>query len=224
MQLFDPVQFYQLHKGETALLVGNGPNLHKTPPEWFDYPSFGLNTIHKYKGWRPTYYCACDYSLFESYGAEVVEAFPDIPKFIPSPNLDCWTGPNFYRFYHRPGNIIVGGKLANQPHAFTVGLGYQNVMHVAMQVAWYMGFTTLLMIGVEQKPRYGALMEHFWGTDENTPASQTDEHWNVGYREIVSCMTKVRVLNISEDTYVPADVLPRGDWREWRNVYESANA
>jgi hypothetical protein len=34
----------------------------------------------------------------------------------------------------------------------------------------------------------------------------------------------VRVLNISEDTYVPADVLPRGDYRDWRNVYETQNA
>ena len=48
-------EFYNLHKGETCLIVGVGKNLELTPPEWFDYPSFGVNTIYKRPGaWRPS--------------------------------------------------------------------------------------------------------------------------------------------------------------------------
>ena len=104
------MDFYNKHKGETALLVGNGPNLYKTPPEWFNYPSFGLNTIHKYPSWRPTYYVAVDYCIYDEFGLEINSAFPDLPKFVPSPVADKWTGENFYRFPKRTGQIRVPDK------------------------------------------------------------------------------------------------------------------
>jgi len=217
MRLMDLSSFYNIHKGKTALLVGNGPNLYKTPPEWFDYISFGMNTIYKYPGWRPTYYVGCDFSLFENHGAEVNAAFPDILKFVPTPTLDAMKGENYVRFNRRPG-LFVGGHLANERDALYFGLCYTNVMTCAMQLAWHMGFTTLLLIGVEQKPAPGMLADHFWGKDPNFTPSQDDYHWNKEYAQLVHAMTGVKVLNISEGTYVPESVLPRDDWQKWRNV------
>lgn len=225
-----PIQlqsFYNRHAGQTALLVGNAPNLHKTPPQWFNYPSFGLNTIYKYTqqtGWKPDYWVGVDDCLFLDHGDGIRETYPDIPKFLPSPDRDWWQARNVYRFYHRTGNIVMGGKLANQKDALSIGLGYWNVMHVAMQLAWHMGFKTLLMIGVEQKPdAQKGLTPHFWGDDPNMPIEQTDEFWNKGYSELVHSMTDVRVLNISQDTYVPEEILPRGDWKEWCNNVRENN-
>jgi len=88
----DIAQFRNIHAGETCLLVGNGLNLHLTPPRWFDYPSFGMNTIHKYESWKPDYYAAVDVRMMQEYGSVVAEKFADIPKFVPSPNLDKWQG------------------------------------------------------------------------------------------------------------------------------------
>jgi hypothetical protein len=89
-------------------------------------------------------------------------------------------------------------------------------MHVAMQLAYYMGFTTLLMIGVQHKPN--KIHAHFWGDDRTAenPHYVIDQ-WFPGYAELVKGMGEhgVKVLNISEDTYVPASVLPRGDWRDY---------
>src|SRR5258706_6635029 len=84
--------FYNLHAGETILLVGNGANLHLTPPAWFDYPSIGMNTIHKYNGWKPTYYTTVDNRVWREFGNEIEQVFSEIPKFIPTPTLDCWQG------------------------------------------------------------------------------------------------------------------------------------
>jgi hypothetical protein len=209
-------QFHNRHKGETALLVGNGPNLQKTPPEWFDYPSFGLNTIFYYEGWKPIYYVAVDACIQEDYGELVNAAFHDIPKFVPA-DLSTWTGDNFYHFEHRKGITVMGGKPVTAPDALEVGIGFTNSMTAAMQIALHMGFTTLLMIGVEQKPGYGELVHHFWGADSQTPPSQTDEHWNIGYVDVRNSAPHTRILNISEGTYVPESVLPRDDWRNWKN-------
>jgi hypothetical protein len=208
-------RFYKIHEGETCLLVGNGENLHLTPPSWFDYPAFGMNTIHKYEGWIPNYYCAVDQRVMREFGNEIAEKYKDIPKFVPRPNLDKWQGENFYRFLHRPGELMVGGKNAGQKTSLTTdGISYRNVMHVAIQVAWYMGFKTMLMIGVHHKPFKAQV--HFWGTDHGMPATQDTESWFEGYKTF-SRQGEFKLLNISEDTYCPEDVLERDDWRKYES-------
>jgi hypothetical protein len=220
MQLKD---FHDLHKGKTCLLVGVGPNLKLTPPEWFNYPSFSVNTIFHYKGWKPTYYVGVDARLFRDNRKEILDNFSDIPKFIPRPDQDDFEGPNIYRFYHREGDVIIGGRLPNDRDALTnFGITYYRVMDAVMQIAWHMGFTTMLIIGMQHKTPTPneplADVMHFWGPDMIAIQHPLD-HWYNGYKTVIRSMGEgVRVLNISEDTYVPEDVIPRGDWKDWKNV------
>ena len=147
-----------------------------------------------------------------------------VPKFIPWPNLDHWQGDNFYRFYHSPEPFppIDAGRLRN-PDMPDIGLTYGNIMHIALQLAAWMGFETILMIGVEHKP--SEAREHFWGFDAGMSEFAPVADWLKGYKEIAAKLAGmgIRVLNISQDTYVPEDVLPRGDWKDWRN-HEIKNA
>lgn len=211
----DIAKFYNLHKGETCLIVGVGGNLHLTPPEKFDYPSFGVNTIYKYEGWKPAYFVGVDDRLYREDGKAISEKYRDIPKFIPYPDRDAWQGENFYRFYHRPGDLIVGGQSPNRPNGLiSPGLGYRKIMDAVLQIAWHMGFTTMLMIGVQHKP--DDQRKHFWGDDVKSVIEPTFDYWFNGYAEIIRAMgSGVRVLNISADTYVPEDVIPRDDWRKY---------
>lgn len=213
MQLAD---FHNLHQGETALIVGVGPNLNLTPPEWFNYPSLSCNSIVKYEGWQPTYYVGVDERLRVENGAEICRKFAGIPKFFPTPDWDALQGENIYRFKHRTGELAIGGQSANQKDALThKGIGYYRVMDAVIQIAWHMGFTTMLMIGVQHKP--GSDLDHFWGYDAGA-ISQPIEHWYAGYRHWARAMGGVRLLNISADTYVPEDILPRDDWQKWKNT------
>lgn len=221
--------YWQYHKGQTCLLVGVGPNLLLTPPEWFDYPSFSVNTIFRYKNWKPTYYVGVDDRLFRENKEEIIEYLPDVPKFIPRPDRDDVQGPNFLRFYHRPGDIIVGGQLPNQKKALTdFGITYYRVMDCVLQIAWHMGFTTMLIIGMQHKPPNEnepyADLQHFWGPDMKAIQHPLD-HWMNGYSTVIRSMrAEARVLNISADTYVPDTVIERDDWKKWRNVYENTYA
>lgn len=212
-------RFHNIHAGQTALLVGNGPNLGLTPPEWFNYPAFGTNSICMYEGWKPTYYAAVDVRAMNEFGGMVAEKYSDIPKFIPSPNLDKWTGENFYRFnYCLPGPLWrkERGRIWN-PDRLEENLIFANVMHVAMQMAFYMGFTTLLIIGMQHKPGYAPY--HFWGHDPYMGITTHLQNWIDGYEQLTRDMAAlgVKVINISEDTYVSDKIIPRGNWREWRN-------
>lgn len=218
--------FWNFHRGQTCLLVGVGPNLPLTPPEWFDYPSIGVNTIFRYAGWKPTYYVGVDDRLFRENKEEIIEYLPDVPKFIPRPDRDDVQGPNFQRFYHRPGDIIVGGRLPNAKDALTdTGITYYRVMDCVLQIAWHMGFTTMLIIGMQHKKPTPeeplADVMHFWGPDTKAIQHPLD-HWMNGYSKVIRSMGKsARVLNISDDTYVPEDIIQRDDWRNWRNVHEN---
>lgn len=207
--------FYNLHRGETCLIVGVGGNLKLTPPESFDYPSFGVNTIYKYKGWKPTYFVGVDDRLYREDGKAISEKYKDIPKFIPYPDRDAWQGENFYRFYHRAGDLIIGGQSPNRPNGLTnPGLGYRKIMDAVLQIAWYMGFTTMLMIGIQHKMT--DQQSHFWGADVKSIPEKDLHYWFDGYAEITRAMgQRVRVLNISEDTYVPEEIIQRDDWRKY---------
>ena len=89
-----------------------------------------------------------------------------------------------------------------------------------MQIAWHMGFTTMLMIGVQHKPydEQDADRQHFWGLDAKAVPNQPFTFWFEGYQHFVKTMNGVKVLNISEDTYVPESVLPRGVFTDWINT------
>lgn len=205
--------FHDIHAGGTILLVGNGLNLAQTPPAWFDYPSIGMNTIHKYEGWMPTYYTAVDSRVMREFGDEISEKYRDIPKFIPRPNLDKWQGENFYRFYHRPGPLYPASGLAMSANFLDKpGITYGNVMHIAMQLALFMGAATILIIGMEHKPFKA--QEHFWGCDHGMTATPPIEDWWAGYKEIVQ-NSKARILNLSVGTFVPEAIVPRDDWKKY---------
>jgi len=206
----DYLAFRNIHKGETALLVGNGTNLSLTPPFLFNYPAFGMNTIHKYEGWKPKYYTGVDNRLMREFGKDIAEKYKDIYKFVPS-GLKDWQGENFVIFNHLAKDLQDGWK----PETLQDGITYHNVMHVAMQLAYWMGFTTLLMIGVHHKPDSG--QSHFWGMDTGMPNQVPLSDWVNGYKTLVTGMKErgVTVLNISERTYLAEDVIPRGKWKDW---------
>jgi hypothetical protein len=74
----------------------------------------------------------------------------------------------------------------------------------------------MLMIGVQHKPNEGRHDDtaHFWGADTKAVQDQPNTWWFDGYLYF-SNVRGFRVLNISEDTYVPESVIPRDDWRRW---------
>ena len=208
--------FHNKHSGETCIIVSCGPNLELTPPELFDYPSFSINSIFKRKGeWKPTYFVGVDDRLWKENAGEILTKYADIPKFIPSPDQDDIQGDNLQRFYHRDGDIYIGGQLPNHPDALTKrGIAYRRVLGAVFQIAYYMGFERILLIGVQHKP--GTEREHFWGHDGGEIVEQPLVHWFDEYQHWAH-VGLAEVLNISADTYVPDNVIARDSYKNWIN-------
>lgn len=208
------MDFKDKHKGETMLFVGLGENLKATPPEWFDFPSISVNSIHKYEGWIPDYYTCVDRRNWQEFGERIATKFRDIPKFIPE-KMAKWKGENFHLFRGALAKDWLPSDRKMWQDQITNEITYQNITHVALKLLYHMGAKRILMIGLHHKPTESHV--HFWGDD--TPGISEDHVrlWMQGYKQIVEGLKGkgITVLNLSPDTYVPADIIPRDDWRNW---------
>jgi len=209
----DLAGFYNIHDGETCLIVGNGPSQSDLPLEFLHkYPSFASNTVFRREGFMPTYYATVDKRVWREFREEVDNKFSDIPKFFPTPDLDRWEGKNIYRWYHRPGALWPWNGKVIWPRDILSkkGLVYACVTHVLFQLAFFMGFTTMLLVGADHdKPA-----QHFWGEDTQAPGKPHLDAWARGYKELAEGFApRVKVLNISTKTKL--NVLERDDWSNW---------
>jgi hypothetical protein len=134
--------FKDIHKGETALIVGNGPSLSRSPLFRLSdrYKTFGANKIYEFP-FVPNYW-ACGDSLMLHDCIPWVIAHPDVlgEKFVPRDvplrgsnlmTLEIKTG-----FSRDAATVIYMGG---------------TISYINMQLAYYMGFTRLLLVGMDHK-------------------------------------------------------------------------
>lgn len=211
--------FAGVHAGETCLIVCNGPSLNELPLDFLEmYPSFGCNTICEWEDFSPTYYVAVDDRVRREFGDCVMRRFRHIPKFIPTPNLDRWKGTMFYRWFHRPGPLWPYAATSLWPSEILSkdGITWSCCPHVMMQLAFFMGFETILIVGMDHSDDYRM---HAWGEDEGIIRRPNPralwEKWERGHMELCKGFAArgVRMINVTPWTEEKA--LPKGDWRDY---------
>lgn len=211
--------FHNLHQGETCLVICNGLSLNELPLDFLKmYPSFGCNTICEWEAFEPWYYVAVDHRVMREFGDLVLERFSGIPKFIPTPNLDKWEGPLFYRWFHRPGALWPYAEQELWPSDMLSerGITWSCCPHVMMQLAYFMGFATILIVGMDHSENY---KEHAWGVDDGMPERSNPENlyerWEEGHMELYRGFIHqgVEMINITPGTHEKS--LPKDDWRKW---------
>ena len=204
---------------KTCIIVGNGPSLNDIPLELLNkYPTFGTNRIYLLEGFTPTYYVSVnplviEQSIDEINALQAEEKYIRanlahlIPGSYPLHNAQAWT------FSRDPLTYIFEG--------FTV-------TYVCMQLAFWMGFETVLLVGVdhyfkvkgnpnEQQKMKGDdpnhfTPEYFKGADWNLPdLANSERSYNIAKR--VYEKAGRRIINLTTKTAL--DIFPKGDYREW---------
>lgn len=217
LELEKTAQFHNVHEGQTCILVGNGPSLADIPDSLLTkYVSFGSNLCYKREGFIPNYYSTVDNRVRLEFEDEIMHYYAGIPKFLPSPNLDKWQGANIYRFRHRPGPLWphpLAGPLWPRDLLSDKGITYVTVTNVLMQLAFYMGFNTILCVGLDNTPRRG---HHFYEGHEWYGAPNMDS-WDRSYGTLLHgfrmARPDTRIINLS--TYTTVKSLEQDDWRNW---------
>ena len=137
-------QYKNLHYGETCVIIGNGPSLKSTSLEGLsDLKVFGLNKIYLYEPTLPIDYLVCVNKLVMSQGIKP-EKFQVRPKLF----LTC---RSLWSYFYRDRIIIndfdcAGGWYEECKNSFSQG---GTVTYVALQLAHYMGFRKVILVGVD---------------------------------------------------------------------------
>ena len=138
--------FHNIHKGEDCFIIGNGPSLNRIEIEKLnEFYNFGMNKIYllfDYKNLDIDYYVSVNKLVIEQSIKQIREF--EIPVFLNHGNS---------RNIESKKNIIkleTGGLNGVFQHDLTsfIPEGY-TVTYVAMQIAYYMGFKNVYLVGMD---------------------------------------------------------------------------
>lgn len=125
--------------------MGNGPSLNETDTTLFaDIPTFGLNRIYLMYdrlGFKPTYHVVVNELVVEQCAPELAR--------VGSPLFSTW--PNRRSLAAHPDAMFlqnVTGPLFSRDPRRGVWEG-ATVTYVAMQLAYFMGFSQVILVGVD---------------------------------------------------------------------------
>ncbi|MBN2557070.1 MAG: methyltransferase domain-containing protein [Anaerolineales bacterium] len=138
-------RFENIHRGERAVIIGNGPSLNRMDLSFLKNEfTFGMNRIYlgfEKWGFTPSYYVSVNPLVIEQ-SMESIRGI-DTPRFLSTRAFD---------FMKEPDEAILLTSLdapyfSRDPRE---GLweGY-TVTYVALQLAYYMGFERIFLIGVD---------------------------------------------------------------------------
>ena len=179
------LRFKNIHHGEDCFIIGNGPSLNKMDLSLLkDHHTFGLNKIYLMfdrVDLNLSYHVAVNPLVIEQSTAEF-EAL-NCPSFLSYGPAHKVVRPLDHL------NFIATNSICPMPFSFCGDLtmplheGY-TVTYVAMQIAFYMGFRNVYLVGVDHNfnasgaPNSEQMMQ---GEDQNhfDPRYFADKRWHL---------------------------------------------
>jgi hypothetical protein len=163
-----------VHKGQRAFIIGNGPSLKQTDlSKLKGEVTFGLNRIYLMfpeLGFSSTYFVSVNDLVIEQCTKDICAL--SMPKFL------SWRSHRFFPSGPLPANFLY--TTYDNP-AFARDIRRRvwegaTVTYVALQLAYHMGFEQVILIGVDHN-------SHVPGKANTTIVSQGDDpnHFDPGY-------------------------------------------
>lgn len=132
------------HFGEIGMVIGNGPSLKDVPLDFLrKYSSFGTNRIYLLDGFTPTYYVAVNPLVIEQ-SIEKIFYLDSSALFLRE-----FSGPFMSNEGIYPLHSFSVPMFSTMPQK-GVYEGF-TVTYVCLQLAYYMGFATAALVGVDHK-------------------------------------------------------------------------
>lgn len=135
--------------GKRCFIIGNGPSIRQTDLTLLrgEY-TIGLNRIYlnyENMGFEPTFYCAVNLNVLEQFGREI-DAINSI-KFVNGLGVDhLRVSRNTFAMNSLDSGPRIGFERDLRPLNWWEG---GTVTYCAMQVAYYLGFETVALVGVD---------------------------------------------------------------------------
>ena len=191
--------FHNLHRGQRAFIIGNGPSLKATDLSKLHREiTFGMNRIYLLfpeMGYATTYFLSVNDLVIEQC-AEDIRNLP-VPKFLswrsrrviqPTPDIHylhtTYTGPRFCRDARR--RLWEGA----------------TVTFVALQLAYFMGFDQVILIGVDHSFTSKGSPNTTIVSDGDDPDHFHPQYFGKGFRwQLPDLDTSERAYQMARETY-----------------------
>ena len=142
------LQFRNRHVGQRCFILGNGPSLSKMDLGLLNNEvTFGLNRVYllfEQMQFMPTYYVSINELVLEQFSSDI-QALP-MPKFL---NWNCrshFDAEDAETSFLRLSLSVTDGFTADITQSLDSG---GTVTFVALQIAFFMGFSDVILIGVD---------------------------------------------------------------------------
>ena len=168
------VHFHNLHSGKRCFIIGNGPSLKNTDLSKLKHEyTFGMNRIYlafEEMGFNTNYYVSVNDLVIEQCADEIQQL--TMPRFVSWRSGKRWLTKeeNLYFLYTTYTEPKFTKNICNRLWESA------TVTYVALQLAYYMGFTEAILIGVDHNFETK-------GKANSTVVSQGDDpnHFHPGY-------------------------------------------
>ena len=151
-------KYFNKYSNQECVIVGNGPSLNKLDLSKINnIKTFGVNSIFlmtKKNGFKPSFYVVED-RLVVKHNTEQIIDYDVEHKFFPSLYKEKLAGSkgNYFnldsRFYRDEYNIMNSTNIKFSDDFSKVAYAGQSVTYLNMQLAYYMGFKTVYLIGID---------------------------------------------------------------------------
>ena len=141
-------KFQGIHKGKRCFIVANGPSLLKTNLDLLENEyTFGMNRIYLHferSSFRPTYHVTVNELILEQWADEIIQL--KMPKFLNWNRRSYYGEPNSRTIFIKSKMTIRDSFQYDLTLPLVVGA---TVTFVALQLAYYMGFQKVYLIGLD---------------------------------------------------------------------------
>lgn len=160
----DTAELHQRHAKKRCFIMGNGPSLNKIDIDKLrSEVCFGVNSIFlmtRTNGFRPTYYVVEDNLVFAENQQEI-DTYEGVLKILPrtyaeklASRDECYVFDMDTSFYNKRDKARFSVPQFNTSATPRFYCG-QSVTYINMQLAYYMGFSEVILVGMDfsyQKP------------------------------------------------------------------------
>lgn len=183
-----------LHKGKRCFIVATGPSLRLSDLDLLkDEYTFGMNSVTKLYNdtpWRPTYYGIQDSNVYEKMQESITQWYAESDNvFVSSHIAEIFGVPENYQQF--PYDFVYHNNQAEldkyfarfSDDAYSLVYDGYSITYSLIQIAVYMGFTEIYLLGADCSYKRGAKNHIVDSGNDDKNEEKNHDKMIVGYQK-----------------------------------------